>query len=351
MGLAARQLSTLIFAAVVLCCALARGGDRPETPSGEAADPHAIVRGMTISCQTWGGEWGTDDMVAGMRELKALGVNWITIHPYASIRADGSVVMWRREYGDPYWLTRPIAEAHKLGLKIMIKPHLAYWGSPFDWRGEIAFQTDEQWANFFETYERWIVKVARICEDADAFVIGTELDKTIHHEQAWRGIIAELREAIDAPLTYSANWTDYERVPFWDALDAIGIQSYFPLTDHDRMPEPEELKESWRRLAERLNDFAAKHDRKVILAELGYNRSTWAAKRPWEHHELGRPAEAEETQRRCLTAALETLKENDRIAGAFLWKWFVGPTTHENFLQSTTAMREVIKTHWGEPNR
>ncbi len=61
------------------------------------------VRGMTISCQTWGWEWGTDEMVESMRELKKLGVNWISIHPYAGIRGDGTVGSRRRGDDDGHW--------------------------------------------------------------------------------------------------------------------------------------------------------------------------------------------------------------------------------------------------------
>ena len=95
------------------------------------------------------------------------------------LRADGSVVMHRQWYGDTTWLTRPIAEAHRLGLKIMIKPHLAYWGSPFRWRGDITFETDDQWRRFFTQYEAWVTRAAEVCAEADAFVVGTELDRTL----------------------------------------------------------------------------------------------------------------------------------------------------------------------------
>ncbi len=198
-------------------------------------DPYAVVRGMTISCPGAGLIWGTDQMVRTMHELKDLGVNWITIHPYAGIAADGTVggKGIERMYRDTTWLTRPIAEAHRLGLKIMIKPHLAYWGSPFGWRGEISFDSEEEWQRFFETYEVWIAHVAELCRDADGFVVGTELDRTVHDERRWRQVIEAVRKRTEAPLTYSASWEAYERVPFWDALDVIGIQSYFPLVDHE----------------------------------------------------------------------------------------------------------------------
>ncbi len=62
------------------------------TQAGKAtADPYEVVRGMTISCPQAGRVWGSDAMVETMRKLKSLGVNWVTIHPYAGIRKDGSV--------------------------------------------------------------------------------------------------------------------------------------------------------------------------------------------------------------------------------------------------------------------
>ena len=315
--------------------------DSPEAPQQGAA-----VRGMTISCQTWGWEWGTDEMVESMRELKALGVNWIAIHPYAGIRGDGTVGSRRR--GDDAFahLTRPIREAKALGLKIMIKPHLAYWGSPFRWRGDIAFETDEQWQRFFTDYERWIVRMAEVCRDADAFVIGTELDKTVGHEQQWRRIIGRIRAEFSGSLTYAANWTDYQRVPFWDDLDAIGVQAYFPLTEQPGLPDRGDLDLAWARVLNDLAAFSRGQGRPVVLSELGYACSANAALRPWESREGGE--HADEIQRRCLTAALAALNDDEHVVGAFLWKWFTRPHRRENFLMSTPAMREVIAEHWGD---
>ena len=105
------------------------------------------VRGMTISTPGGGRDWGSDATVESMRQIKALGANWITIHPYASI-SDGDgrsglpegTVHSRSKLDPmdpPQYLARPIREAHALGLKILIKPHLAYWGTRFSWRSEI----------------------------------------------------------------------------------------------------------------------------------------------------------------------------------------------------------------------
>jgi hypothetical protein len=315
--------------------------DSPAVP--ERSEP---VRGMTISCQTWGWEWGTDEMVESMRELKTLGVNWISIHPYARIRGDGSVGSSRPDDGGFAHLTRPIREAKALGLKIMIKPHLAYWGSRFSWRGDITFETDEQWQRFFTDYERWIVQMAEVCRDADAFVVGTELDKTIEHEHQWRRIIGRVRKNFSGTLTYAANWTDYQRVPFWDDLDAIGVQAYFPLTQQTGLPDKGDLDLAWATLLNDLAAFSRRKGRPVVLSELGYARSTTAALRPWEGREGGE--HADEIQRRCMAAALGALANDEHVVGAFLWKWFTGPKRRANFLMSTPSMRQVIAEHWGD---
>ena len=333
-----------------LCAAV--GPDPAPTPAAAATDAattSAKVRGMTISCHGSGQSWGSDAMVETMAELHELGVNWITIHPYAGIGTDGTVGGSRtsRMYADPQWLTRPIEEAHRLGLKIMIKPHIAYWGTPFSWRGEITFETDPQWARFFSTYEAWVTMVAELSKDADALVVGTELGGTVHREAEWRRVIAAVRGVTDAPLTYSANWDRFEKVPFWDALDVIGIQSYFPLTEACELPEPAELDAAWTDLLADLEDYAGRLGKPIVFAELGYNLSSDASCRPWEYRTGG--PDAEETQRRCMEAALRAVERSETIVGAFLWKWFPGDGRRGrrgNFIMSTPAMRDVIGRHW-----
>jgi len=333
----------LLLAAVPLNSAV---DSSPEGNAG-SADPHAIVQGMTVSCHRAGQIWGTKATAETFTELKALGCNWVAIHPYADIRADGTVnARYRRMYDDPDWLTRPIEEAHRRGLKILIKPHLAYWGSPFDWRGDIEFDTDAQWQRFFETYEQWITQVAELARNADGFAVGTELDATIHHEDDWRRIIESVGAKTDAPLTYCANWDTYKQVPFWDALDVIGIQAYFPLVQHDRTPTPAELRRGWAGIIDELERFSSRHNRRILLSELGYNRSSQAARRPWDHREGGDNAEL--IQQWCLEVALDAIADSDAICGAFLWKWFPNRPDWGNFLKSTPAMRAVIAESWAD---
>ena len=208
-----------------------------EPSRGEASDAgRETIRGITISTHGSGRDWGDEaPMRQTMQDLAGLGTNWVTIHPYARIGADGSVQFRNTDPNQvPDAIGVPIRVAHELGLKILIKPHLAYWGSPFAWRGEIRFDDDAAWERFWRDYTRWIATLAQQSRGADAFAVGTELDATLDHADRWRTVIAEVRKRFDAPLTYASNWTDFERVTFWNELDAIGIQGYFPVAERPR---------------------------------------------------------------------------------------------------------------------
>lgn len=325
----------------------------PTTSATPSPMPPTVVRGMTISCQTYGPEWGTDGFAEELDELKAMGVNWIAIHPYARISANGQVGSRLDPKRPPRWLTRPIEEAHARGMSIMIKPHLAYWGSPFSWRGEIDFDDPVARARFFASYTRWITDVAEVTAGADAFVVGTELDKLVEHEASWRAVIAAIRARTSARLTYAANWTDYQRVPLWDALDAVGVQAYFPLVPEARAGEPvtdEVLLTGWRRVLAELRSVHQRTGKPVVFTELGYSMTPVAATKPWAHERpgfLGQQAAAA-LQRRCLEVALKMLdEERDWLRGAFLWKWFVGAAPGEDFMVDAPHLLPVLSERWG----
>ncbi|MCP3915133.1 MAG: hypothetical protein GY711_06230 [bacterium] len=324
------------------------GGASVRPRQAPAGDDGARVRGMTISCQTYGPEWGRDGFGDELDRLRALGVNWVAIHPYASIRADGEVVSRFDADAPPAWVTRPIEEAHARGMQILVKPHIAYWGSPFSWRGDIAFDDAGQWERFFASYERWIVTLARIARGADAFAVGTELDRTLAHESQWRAIIGAVREQTSAHLTYAANWSDFERVGFWDALDAVGVQAYFPLVTDERLPDESALRAGWSEPLRKLRALHVRTGKPVVFTELGYDRSLAAALRPWESGRRRRddPGAAGVLQERCLSVALGVLEEETTwLRGAFLWKWFVGPS-RSDYRLDRPAIRELMATTW-----
>ena len=307
-----------------------------------------IVHGITISTHGGGRDWGSDAIVPTLEAIRDLGANWVAIHPYASIDADGSL-RWSAidPENPPAHIVRPIREAHRLGLNICIKPHIAYWRSPFSWRGEITFADDEQWRRFWQDYKKWITQVAAVSGEADGFVVGTELDLTLDFEEEWRALIAEVRRHTDAPLTYAANWTDYRRVPFWDALDVIGIQAYFPLTDDPDYDE-EDIRAGWADKMRELSEYSQQHNRNILFTELGYNQSHQAPIEPWDYNVDG--VEALPVQVYCMRTALSAIAAEPRVVGALLWKWFPHPRpVGRNFQLASPPIKRVISEAWLSP--
>ena len=303
------------------------------------------LRGITVSCWRWGGEWAEPEMRALMGTLPEVGANWLAIHPYAHVRRETGEVLWR--HGDsPEHVVKPIRWAKELGLGIMIKPHLSYWGE-FGWRGEIGWGSDAaRWERFRTTYREWIVGLAKVAEreGAQLFVVGTELRQTEGMEAWWSSVIADVRAAYSGPLTYAANWDDYAEVPFWKQLDYVGVQAYFPLSSRPR-PSQEELRQAWQGRAAELAAYSRGLDRPVLLAEVGYTASETTAARPWESSRGLGPTLIQE---RALRAALETARATPEIHGAFVWKWF--PTTRDlgpgDFTVQTPEFKRLLRETW-----
>jgi len=318
-----------------------------QTTITTAPVPEPKIHGVIISTHLDGRDWGWDTIVPTLQAIQGVGAGWVSTHPYASIRADGTVRF--REFSPddpPDWLVRPIQEAHALGMKIMIKPHLAYWGSPFSWRGEIDFDSREKWSRFWESYTRWVVLLAEAAGGADGFAVGTELTQTLGagHEENWRSLIRQVRKCSDFPLTYAANWSHYQAVRFWDAVDVIGIQAYFPVTDQPS-PDTNAIRTGWATRMEELRRYSEMHNRMIVFTELGYNRSFSAAAEPWAYDVDG--VEAEKLQETLLRVALDAVEGEHRVAGVFLWKWFPDPhPVGRNFQLATPRLKKVISSAW-----
>ena len=333
---------------LLLCAASGQRG----TGAGEEPRPApdgAYVRGVTISCQTSGREWGQAGFGLELEELQELGCNWVAIHPYAWIGGDGTVRHRLELERPPRWLTNPLEQTRARGLSLLVKPHLGYWGSPFRWRGAITFEGPEL-ERFWEGYTEWILTLSEIVSGAEAFCVGTELDLLLEDERPWRELIAGVRARTDAHLTYAANWDSYSRVGFWDALDTIGLQAYFPISDAAE-PDELELERGWSRVLEPLRGLHHRTGKPVVFTELGYNRSLDAARVPWSD-QVAPPGDLERAgvlQARCLRIGLATIeREREWLRGAFLWKWFVGEPgrNDRSFLIDTPHMRGAIESVW-----
>ena len=323
---------------------------RPPSDAAPGSGARTFRRGMTVSCPGYGRIWGSPLMAEALDELGALGVGWVALHPYAGVRRDGSV-RFDPAAGTGY-LDRSVELARERGIELFWKPHLAYWGS-FEWRGAIEFGADSwRWERFFAQYREFILDQARFAERhrLPLLSVGVELEATVHREAAWRRIIADVRAVYSGPLTYAANWDRVGQVPFWDALDLIGVQAYFPLSA-EASPSEDDLRRGWEAPLAQLRELSERHGKPVLFTEIGYDFSPAAALEPW----AGRRQETDANRalrRRLIAVALDVVERQPFVEGLFWWKWIPGPYhAADDFSMRHDDAVALLRSHWSPAAR
>lgn len=261
--------------------------------------------------------------------LVSSNVEWIAILPYFyqenetsdSIQRRTSLTTWSRRDSSFIHGIRRIKDK---GFKVFLKPHL--WLGE-GWRSNIQFTDKTKWNTWFASYRKTILHYARMAAvtQSDMFCIGTELKTAVENNpEAWRSLIKEIRAIYTGKLTYAANWDDeLEIVTFWDTLDYIGVQAYFPLTENGH-PNLEQIKEGWQPHKERLKMLSKKYNKRVLFTEVGYKKEADATVRPWEWGSMFSRlfvAKSDKTQVLAYEALYSEFWYQDWFAGSYVWQW------------------------------
>ncbi|MBV9656994.1 MAG: hypothetical protein JO295_02680 [Verrucomicrobia bacterium] len=323
-------------------------------------EPPMPIRGMTISNPAGGDqEWTSAALAQTFDELKVLGVNTVALDTFAQVREDGHIDF--SDPREPERISRPLDGARERGLAVMLIARLGFSGTRFSWRGEISFNTNEEWNRFFADYLRWIVATARLAQahGAGLLCIGLEYTHAQVIEERWREIITAVRAVYGGKLTYGGSWDSYGQVGFYDALDYLGVLAYFPLTSK---PDPslKQIAQGWEKHLRNLRALSQKlHDKPVLFVQIGYNESARAASDPWSAPRGG--PHAAEIQSRCVDAALHVMQREAArggwLAGLFWWQW---PLTNappatmaapggEDFDLRQPHLQKLVANFWRRP--
>ena len=219
--------------------------------------------------------------------------------------------------------------------------------------------TEEVWEKWFASYEKFILYYAKMAEqhDFDAFCIGTELHQTAkQQDKRWRKIIREVRKVYSGDLMYAANWMDeFEDVQFWDELDYIGIQAYFPLTNKEN-PSIADLKKGWQPHVSKITAIQQKFDRPVLFTEIGYKSTSDAAIKPWEwpsfKENLSRDVSLQ-TQVNGYEAFFQVFWHQPWFAGAYFWDWYpnhqeAGGSKNKGFTPQNKPAENTIRSWYAK---
>ena len=271
---------------------------------------------------------------ATLDSIQALGATHVTLITFAFQRRPDAPTLRMHSDGDWYSESdrgiRALAEAAaQRGMGLILKPHVwvGRYSAEGQSRADIAFDTEADWQAWEAQYRAFILHYAALSAEVDAtmLVVGTELRAAVGERPTfWRGLIDTVRTVFDGELTYAANWyEEFKEVSFWDALDYVGVQAYFPLSDA-KDPSLTALRSGWEEHRAALQRVAARANRPVLFTELGYRSVPYAAETPWkwpERDESRRVPLDTALQARLYRAFFGTVAPQPWFAGAILWKW------------------------------
>jgi hypothetical protein len=313
----------------ILCSILGFSSCTPDKPACEAPLTKGLMtnkmRGMSVVAAV--------SPIAGtpVQNLQEIGVNWIAALPYSFYEANNPNIdsvsvcpLPNCPHGPSakYAVIELIQKSKLEGVKVMLKPQL--W-SATEWIGAMEFDSEAKWDQFERNYTELILEWAQIAEnmDVDLFCVGTEITEfVIHRPNYWSNLIVQIRQIYSGPLTYASNWDDYQAVSFWDELDYIGVDAYFPLMP-DKTPLVCELITAWEPYEQELSAYAAQQNKPILFTEFGYLSVNGCAYNTWELEDgMGDNEINEEAQANALHALVEVFGPKSWWAGGFQWKWY-----------------------------
>lgn len=165
-------------------------------------------------------------------------------------------------------LLRILDELHSRGYKVCLYPMIFVDTDEKPWRGRITGKAEDamRYFNQDEGYNNFIMHYAKLTKGlANAFIIGSEMKglTAIKESNGSYPAVEEftkLAEKVKAEMgiftkiTYAADWSEYHSKDgfynmdtLWasEAIDFIGIDSYFPLTEGPEKKLFEDIRKGW----------------------------------------------------------------------------------------------------------
>ena len=303
----------------------------PQPRRSNAQEP-SVQKGVSFA-SWWSGQYSSIEADRSLAELAETGATWISliVTGYQATHTATTIDRSSERTPTDADLVHTIEQAHALGLQVMLKPHVDLpneWESEY-WRGDIGteFSTEAEWEAWFASYRAFLEHYAALAQahGVEQFCVGTELLGTTHREDDWRQVVAGVRAVYDGPLVYAALHSGEEvSITWWDAVDYIGVDAYYPLTgDVDHHPTIEELQQAWQVPKAILANLAATYGKPVILTEIGYRSHHGCSNHPWDSWIVS-PLDVQE-QAYAYEAAFRELFGQPWLAGTFWWAWYHDP--------------------------
>lgn len=303
--------------------------------SSFALDERLAVRGFNYAIYSdQDAYWSETAPLQGMKDMKA---NWVAIVPtwYQATANANSIGSVAGKTPSDSSVRKLIDNAHAAGLKVLLKPHV---DCTIDgvWRG--TFDPTDRTA-WFTSYRAMIADYAALAYVAkvEAFSVGCEFKLLESDRAKWLDVITAVTNTFHGMTTYCANWDSFAGVSFWDQLDWIGIDAYFPIaTNKDSTVERMTNSETngWKERLASVQDWRASAgftNKPVVFTEVGYRSVDGASTNPSDHASVARVDMNEQAYAfKALFRALHDIGDSSPFHGVLVW-WWDNPTTPDYY--------------------
>jgi hypothetical protein len=257
-------------------------------------------------------------------EIAALGGDTVMFVPNAFMETatSSSIYIDERHTMGADNLRKLIAHAKADNLRVILMP-IVLLDKPkldTDWRGTIH---PDDWDDWFDSYQDMMLFYAKMAEQTgvNLLVVGSELVSSEPFVDDWRATIRKVRDVYHGQLTYSSNWDHYAMVQFWDALDIVGMNSYWKLgPDDDHTVSGEEIKRRWAAIQKDLFGWQATVHKPILLLEAGWCSLSNASYEPWDYTRVELPLDLD-VQKRLYEGFFASWWGKPQSAGFLMWEW------------------------------
>ena len=247
--------------------------------------------------------------------LKKMGVNTISILMEGRMRHVDDVEIRFDEIADLESIQAILLDANQMGFATILIPHL--YLDDGAWRGRIEMSDPQNRDAWWRSYSQFILTAADLAAQSGTSMlsIGVELkamSSQLDTRTRMRILKKEIKTRYSGLLTYSANWDEAEQVMFWDVVDVVGVNGYYPL-----VPDVVRGAEAVGRRLALLHQSTQKD---VLVLEVGYRASPMSHIEPWTWPEdLDRPEVDAAAQARNWAAVLAHWLGVPGMRGLLVW--------------------------------
>lgn len=281
--------------------------------------------------QSWNSDtYSRPEASTSFAQMAATGVNSVSVNAIWFQDSGTSNVMRRDANYTPTdaGVVTTIRRAESAGMKTMVRPMVNTTGN-VTWRGHLDPSNVAEW---FTNYRRMVNHYATIAQQngVDLLDIGSEFNSLERHSTEWRRVVSEARGIYKGSIVYSVNWDSFSNPVWLDAVDIIGVDAYFPLSNGPT-PSVTDIANRWASYPEGagpsrtiIPSLAALHQRfgkPVVFTEVGYRSGTSPLREPW----LTGGTYSPEEQQRAIEALLRAWDDKPWFHGMFIWYWNADP--------------------------